>query len=732
MGWRSRIVMTTVAGWALAAGAQAGDQLQFGPVDTWVRPMTPGAPPLEDSRADHAVTNRSIQVRYSDDGASIYTEAVVRIQTARGLGAGRPTVEWDPAEETVTINKAELIRDGQVIDLLGRGQHFVTIRRETDLDHAMINGELTAVLQPDGVQVGDLVDFAYTTTRRTDVLGALSEDLWSGLGSGRVGQRDYRFMWPANKPLHWRLSDDMPVPNIVTANGETVLTLDMQDYSRPPVPDQAPDRYGHLGEVQVSQFTTWQQVSAWMAPYYDRIAVLAPESPLKAEVAKIRALSDDPKVQAAAALHLVEQQVRYLYVVSKDGGFVPPAPDLTWLRRWGDCKAKTTLLIALLRELNITADPALADTEEGDGMDARLPALTLFDHIIVRATIAGKVYWLDGTRDFDGTLDQTGIPGETWALPLTKAGETLQPLIVPAPQTPLAERHVDLDASAGLDIPAKAHVEVVVRGRAAFDANADWQELLPEQMDDKMRGFWKKHYGWIDIDSMDESFDPATAEMHYVMDGMAHMEWSKGKPGEARFYETDGYDIADAPKPPVRKKGLHDDAPVVVDDFPAYTRSTETIRLPDGGKDFAVDGQPVDETLAGVALKRSFEIKDGVFSMEATTRTAMPEISLAEALASVDEQKALSESQVFLQSPGVVVETDSDSGAQGTLTPAASGAPAAAIAGAQAAATGTDAVWIGPNTTGTKAHKATAPDTGTLSADTLDALVQLYAGYKRN
>ncbi len=727
MGWRLRIIMTTVAGWALAAGVQAGEPLQFGPADNWVRPVTPAAPPLETSLADHAVTNRSVQVRYSDDGNSVYDETVVRIQTSRGLGAGRPTVEWDPLEESVTINKVWLIRNGQVIDLLGRGQRFVIIRRETDLDHAMINGELTAVLQPDGVQVGDLIDFAYTTTRHTDVLGSLSEDLWSGMGGGQVGTRDYRFLWPAGKPLHWRLSADLPVPNIVTANGETELNLNMEGYHRPPEPDQAPDRFNHFGEVQVSQFDTWQQVSTLIAPYYNRIAVLAPDSPLKAEVAKIRALSDDPKVQAAAALHLVEQQVRYLYVTSNDGGFIPPSPDLTWLRRWGDCKAKTALLIALLRELGITADPALVDTDDGDGMDTRLPALALFDHIIVRATIAGKVYWLDGTRDFDGTLDQTGIPDEKWALPLTRAGETLQPLVVPAPQVPIAERHVDLDATGGFDVPAKAHLEVVIRGRSALDANADWQELLPEQMDDKMRLYWKKRYSWIDVTSMSESFDPATLEMHYVMDGLAHMEWTKGKPGEARFYETDGYDVADAPKPPMRKKGLHDDAPVVVDGFPAYTLSTETIRLPDGGQGYAADGQPIDETLAGVEMKRSFDIKDGVFSMQATSRTVTSEIPLGEALASVDEQEALSQSQVFLQSPGTVPDQDSDSGA----TPA-SGAPAAATAGAQRAATGTDAVWTGPSATGTKTRKAGSPDTATLSKDTLDALVRLYSGYKRN
>ena len=722
---RGRIVWAGIALSALAHGAQAGDapQLSFAPAADWVRPATPAAAPHEMSKADHAITNRSIQVRYGDDGNQIYSETMVHIQTPRGLSAARPTVQWEPGSETVTVNKAQLIRDGQVIDLLGRGQNFIIIRREPDLDQAMINGDLTAVLQPDGVEVGDIVDFAYTVTRRNQVLGPMSEDLWSGMGAGVVGKRDYRFLWPAAKPMHWRFSDDLPIPNIVTANGETELTINADTYVRPPVPDQAPDRYGRLGEVQFSQFSTWAEVSARMAPYYDKAAVLAPDSPLKAEVAKIRAASDDPKVQAAAALRLVQQKVRYLYVRANNG-FVPPAADLTWLRRWGDCKAKTALLIALLRELGLTADPALVDINAGDGMDRRLPALALFDHIMVRATIGGKVYWLDGTHDIDGSLDQINVPGEKWALPVTDAGETLQPLVVPPFDHPVAERHLDLDASAGFDAPAKAHAEVVIRGHRALEANTDLQEALPEQIDAKMRLYRKTQYPWIAIDSIDESFDPATAEMHYVMDGQAQMRWTKAKDGQPRFLETDGYSIAVA-KAPSRKKGLNDDAPVKVAAFPDYVRSTEAIRLPNEGKGISIIGRPVDETVAGTAMKRTFAIKDGVFTLETTERTVAAEVPLAEAMSGADELKALGVSRVFLQAqPGTPV---GDSGAA-----VVDGTPAAGQGDAQTVVSGHHAVWSNPDAVAPGTHHDALPDTATPPVDTLDGLAQLYSGFTRN
>ena len=721
MGWRARSLLAGLSLWALAAGARAGDQLQYGPAGDWVRPITPAAPAHAVSKAAHAILNRSIQTRYSDDGTQVYTETMVRIQTPRGLGAARPTVEWDPGDETVTINKAQLIRDGHVIDLLGRGQGFTIVRREPDLEHAMLDGQLTAILQPDGVEVGDIIDFAYTTTEHVDVMGPMSEDLWSGMGSNTVGKRYYRFLWPAAKPLRWRLSDDLPVPDIVTADGWTEMTLNVDTYVRPPVPDQAPDRFNRLGEIQFTQFTSWPQVSAWMAPYYDKAAALDAASPLKAEAAKIRALSDDPRVQASAALHLVQQKVRYLYVHGSGGGFMPPRADLTWLRRWGDCKAKTALLVALLRELGIAADPALVDIDDGDGKNERLPALALFDHIIVRATIAGKVYWLDGTMDIDGDLDETEIPDGHWALPVTAAGADLTPLVVPPMARPFAEHHVALDASAGLDAPARAHVEVVVRGQRALDADADWRELLPEQMDAKMRAYWSKIYPWIAIDSHDESFDPATHEMHYVMDGVAQMRWTKPRAGHPRFLETDGYDIADAPKPPMRLKGLHDDAPVVVAAYPAYVRTTETIRLPDDGKGFAIIGRPVDETLAGVAMKRTLAIRDGVFTMEATRQAVAPEVPLAEVLAAADELKTLNDEGVFLEAPV----------ADGGPAAVAEGAPASGADGPQSTVSGSDALWTDPGAAPVAAKRATLPDSGVVPGDSLDGLVRLYGGDRR-
>ena len=60
--------------------------------------------------------------------------------------------------------------------------------------------------------------------------------------------------------------------------------------------------------------------------------------------------------RARAALRLVQDQVRYVFVGLDGGNYTPASVADTWQRRYGDCKAKTVMLMALLREMGISAE----------------------------------------------------------------------------------------------------------------------------------------------------------------------------------------------------------------------------------------------------------------------------------------------------------------------------------------------------------------------------------------
>src|SRR6185369_9015170 len=79
--------------------------------------------------------------------------------------------------ETLTFHRVAIIRNGKTIDLLAGGTKVTVLRRETNLDRAMLDGQHTATVQPEGLQVGDIIDLALTIERRDPVLQGRSQGM---------------------------------------------------------------------------------------------------------------------------------------------------------------------------------------------------------------------------------------------------------------------------------------------------------------------------------------------------------------------------------------------------------------------------------------------------------------------------------------------------------------------------------------------------------------------------
>ena len=227
-------------------------------------------------------------------------------------------------------------------------------RRETNLEYAAIDNTLTAILQPAGLQVGDIIDIAYSLKRADPVLAATSETLLDGWGNLPVSRVHVQAQWPRSEKVTWRASDGVSAQE--SRSGEnTIVDLLLNDVQPVVQPKGAPARFIVDPRIELTSYRSWSEVSKRFAPLYDKSSMPSGRSPLLDQIAKIRAVSDDPKQRAALALSLVENQVRYVFLGMNDGGLVPADADLTWSRRFGDCKAKTVLLLALLHGLGITA-----------------------------------------------------------------------------------------------------------------------------------------------------------------------------------------------------------------------------------------------------------------------------------------------------------------------------------------------------------------------------------------
>lgn len=629
------------------ATAFAADKPVYEPPAAWVRPAAlPAAPSATDSAAVQVLLADQ-QYRLDPAGEEFYSETAVKIQTPQGLQAvGNLAFAWNPETSTLVVHKLHVIRAGQTIDLLAKGQSFTILRRENNLERAMLDGTLTAAIQPEGLQVGDVLDFALTLKHNDPIMmGHVEAPMGRVLSP--VSRLQMRAIWPKGSAVRWRQEDGLPAAMVSSTTEGQELSVVGSDLQPSRAPKGAPGRFAHAGMIDISDFADWSAVSALMAPLYVRAEALSPDSPLLAEAAKIRAATTDPKARAAAALKLVQDRVRYLFLGMKQGGYVPAPADVTWTRLFADCKGKTVLLLALLHQLGVEAEPAFVSTTEGDGLDTRLPMVGVFDHVIVRAVIGGKVYWLDGTRLGDRDLDSLQVPPFTWALPVQERGARLEKLELRPLDKPNFESTIHLDASAGLDLAAPVRVELVMRGDYAFGLKQRLDNMTAPDRARFMKDYWKGQYDFIEVQKTAAEYDSATGEERFSMDGSARMAWDAD--GKSRQYESDGMRVGWKPDFD-RDPGPNREAPFVVG-HPSYTRFAEFIVLPNHGQGFEIIGADVDRTLAGVELKRTSSITKGVFAASTSTRSIVPEIPFSQARADEGELLSLSKVRVYVRSP---------------------------------------------------------------------------------
>ncbi len=457
---------------ALAAPAAAADKPIIAPSPAWVRAIVLPPTPKTDEAAIRLMLQDE-QVLFEPGRRTVYSRTAIQLQTPQGLAAGNISLPWRPDVDVLSVHAVLIHRGDKVIDVLASGQTFTVVRREANLENASLDGVLTANIQPEGLEVGDILDVAISLSSSDPVLKGHGEQMAGAWNVLPIARARLRMQWPASMPIRVRSADAAAALKTVTRDGVSSVEL-ASDGTIPIMPPKgAPMRYQIGRLVEASDFASWSQLAALMAPLYAKAAVLPSVGPLQGEVARIKALSADPAVRAEAALALVQDRVRYAFRGMDGGNYVPADAEVTWSKRFGDCKGKTALLLGLLNALGIEAEAVLVNTAGGgDGLDAHLPMATWFNHVLVRATIAGRTYWMDGTRTGDKTLDRLRTPPFGWGLPLAAANSTLVRMVPVALDEPDEVLSIRIDATGGLTVPAPTKIERLTRGDGSLAMNA--------------------------------------------------------------------------------------------------------------------------------------------------------------------------------------------------------------------------------------------------------------------
>ena len=643
------LFMGLMSGTALAGA----DKPIMAPPPDWVKPVALPPKPEKAGEAPVHILLLDQQSKLEPGRVTAYVDLAMLIQSPEGLQAGNLSLPWNPETNEMTVHKLVIHRDGKLIDILAGGQNFTVVRREPNLENATLDGMLTANIQPEGLQVGDVLEYAVTLSSADPIFKDHAEELAGGWNGVPFSRTHMSVQWPSSMPVAVRQNGALPPLKPVKAGNVTKVELSLDNVQPTLPPRLAPARYGLGRLVEFSDFKSWADVGALMAPLYAKASVIPAEGPLRAEVEKIKAASAEPVKRADAALALVQDRVRYVALLMGTGGYVPASATETWGRRYGDCKAKSALLLALLKELGIEAEPVAANVISGDGIDQRLPMIGLFNHVLVRAHIGGADYWLDGTRQGDTSLARLRVPDFGWGLPLVAQGAALVRMQPKPLEQPDTDMEIAIDARQGVTLPAPIKVTNRLRGDAALSTRQALAGMTEAQRDQALRNYWKGQLKDIEVTSASARYDAATGEEILTMEGKATMDWSDG------WYHADrvslGYE-ADF----VRPAGQDQNAPFA-NDYPDYWRTVETIQLPPGfPDDKEMAGIAVNQTVAGTAYFRKASMVGNMFRIEASARALTPEFAASEAPAAKKALKAMSDNIAAFAKPANLRMTNAE------------------------------------------------------------------------
>jgi len=375
------------------------------------------------------------QVRWLPDGYEFYYRLSYQIIDRSGLEeASRITRAFDPSDTAINFNFIKVTRADKTQERLA-GTEFTLLRQENGLDKGIVDGTLTVLVELDDIRVGDTIDYA--------VSGKVTSQLWPGhffdevtLGwSVPIGTSRYRLIWPKDRQLYIKRYNGVPEAEITEIGANQIYNWAINNPE--PVQNEVGTPHWHVRfpRLSLSSMGDWQTVQKWAIPYYKSEDKLPKET--AQQVKDIKRKWKKKEDRLTEALRLVQDNIRYVGIEIGLGSHIPRPPAEVVRSGYGDCKDKSLLLTIILRELGIRAWPALTDMDAGPGLPDSLPSTIAFDHMIVKARVGEKIYWLDATKSYQGGRGRNLAPlFYGYALPIDGKAAGLEEIALDAPQEP--------------------------------------------------------------------------------------------------------------------------------------------------------------------------------------------------------------------------------------------------------------------------------------------------------
>jgi transglutaminase-like putative cysteine protease/tetratricopeptide (TPR) repeat protein len=441
--------------------------------------------------------------RFAADGSDIYTQYMVyKILSPAGAESwNEVSMDWSPWRDGKPEFKARVVTpDGKTYTL---DPATIADSPARDSDSTVYGDERTLRAPLPAIAPGAVVE--------TEVV---MKDGLPFPGAGKVGRSVFQDRDPVQ---HMRLTLEAPkalplryrmdlLPGLQPVRSETADTVRWV-FDAGPMPAQGDIDPGLPGDLYARPAVTFSSGESWnalaqaYAPIVDKQIAAANVRDLVARLIKGR---NTDAQKAGAIVEFLNREIRYTGIEFDQSSVIPHSPTETLARKYGDCKDKSTLLVAMLRAAGLPANLALLNAGSRLDVPGDVSGMGLFDHAIVYMPGSPEI-WIDAT-DSDARLGQ---------LPDDDRGRSA--LIIASESTTLttipeasSKDNVDLEErEIYLSDQGPARVVEISRPQGAYESTYRglYADLAERKTKEDLTDYFKDEYDAAGVDRMERT-DP--------------------------------------------------------------------------------------------------------------------------------------------------------------------------------------------------------------------------------
>ena len=539
----------------------------IGSPPAWVAPLAADLSAEAPSEVAKGVHYLLVDAQVRIDGAErvVYRHMAAKALNGQGVESiANVEIRFDPSYQRLTLHAINVRRGARLIPKLNAAAVRM-LQRETELEALIFDGSMTASVFLDDVRVGDVVEYEYSVRGHNPVFARKQFGQFDLQWAVPVARAHSRLLWPLGRELNLLQRNNAPAA--ATSDGATHRDYrwDLHGVAGKQVESDAPAWFDPYPSVQWGEFKDWQAVARWAVPLYRLPERPAPS--VQAEVARISAQHADAGDRLLAALRFVQREVRYLGIEIGGSSHAPSPPEVVLERRFGDCKDKALLTVALLRGLGIEAQPALVNTSLRRGISQWQATPSAFNHVVVHARLNGEHVWIDPTRaPQQGGLTQLVQADYGPSLVVDERSDALMPMAGERALTHWRQVRAVLDSRAGFDRPVRYTVTTVVEGAAADSLRSTLASRSHDDLQKQYVNFYAAYYAGVEVAapldvSDDASANQLTLTEHYSIKDFWQRS-AQGKRLEASIEVPEMLDHLRKPRNQVRNSPLSLNYPV--------------------------------------------------------------------------------------------------------------------------------------------------------------------------